>query len=114
MTISPKHMFYVFIAFSALILTMSHGIAWAMAGGNLLNLPSFWIDAYNSGNAAAFLTVDAFVVWVCFMAWVIGDAKAIGLGAKTGALFVALTFLAISFAFPLYLVVRERHMAKHC
>jgi hypothetical protein len=90
----------------------THGIAWIESGGNLLNLPSFFIDSYNGGSAAAFLTIDIAVVWAAYMIWVVGDAIKIGLGAKTGWIFLALSFLGTCFAFPLYLVVRERHLAK--
>jgi hypothetical protein len=34
------------------------------------------------------------------------------LGAKTGWIFIGLSFLGTCFAFPLYLVVRERHLAE--
>ncbi|MFM5885369.1 MAG: DUF2834 domain-containing protein [Novosphingobium sp.] len=112
MAISPKHLLFVVIAFASLIGAWTHGLAWVAAGGNLLNLPSFFIDSYNSGAAAAFLTIDIAAAWLVFMIWVVGDAQRAGLGAKTGWLFVALSFLGTCFAFPLYLVLRERHLAK--
>lgn len=109
---SLKHLIYCVAAFASLICAWSHGFAWVMAGGNLLNLPSFFIDAYKSGSAAAFLTIDILVVWGVYMVWVIGDARSIGLGTRTGVIFALLSFLGTCFAFPLYLVMRERHLAK--
>ena len=109
---SVKHLAYIGLAIVSLIWAWSHGFAWAVGGGNLLNLPSFFIDAYNSGSAAAFLTIDILTAWATFMIWVVGDARKIGLGARLGWIFVALSFLGTCFAFPLYLVLRERHLDR--
>jgi Terpene cyclase DEP1 len=110
MSISFKHIFLVAIAMLSVIAAWMHGFAWMAAGGNLLNLPSFFIDAYKSGPAAAFLTIDILIAWLTFMIWVVGDARKIGLGARQGWIFVGLSFLGTCFAFPLYLVLRERHL----
>jgi Terpene cyclase DEP1 len=109
---SPKHIFYIAIALFGLVTCWMNGLAWMAGGGNILNLPSFFIDAYNSGSAAAFLTIDILIAWGVFMIWVVGDATKIGLGARTGWLFVALSGLGTCFAFPIYLVLRERHLAR--
>jgi hypothetical protein len=111
MSISFKHLFFVVAAVASLVSVWMHGFAWMAAGGNLLNLPSFFIDAYKSGPAAAFLTIDILVAWMTFMIWVVSDARKIGLGARWGWIFVGLSFLGTCFAFPLYLVLRERHLA---
>jgi Terpene cyclase DEP1 len=107
-----RHLLYIAMAFISVVWAWSHGFAWMAAGGNLLNLPSFFIDAYNSGSAAAFLTIDIVVAWLTFMIWVVGDSAKIGLGARMGWIFVGLSFLGTCLAFPIYLVVRERHLAK--
>jgi uncharacterized membrane protein len=109
--LSPKHILYIAVALFGLVTCWIHGLAWMAAGGNIFNLPSFFIDAYNSGSAAAFLTIDILIAWGVFMIWVVGDAKKIGLGAGKGWLFVTLSGLGTCFAFPVYLVVRERHLA---
>jgi hypothetical protein len=108
---SLKHLIYIILAITGLIWCWMHGIAWMVEGGNIVNLPSFFIDSYKSGSAAAFLTVDIAIAWATFMIWVVGDAAKIGLGAKTGWIFIGLSFLGTCFAFPVYLVVRERHLA---
>lgn len=112
MSISIKHLVYVVIAIGSLVAAWSHGLAWMAGGGNLLNLPSFFMDAYNSGSAAAFITIDILAAWLVFMIWVVGDSQRIGLGARQGWIFVALSFLGTCFAFPLYLVVRERFLGR--
>lgn len=110
---SLKHIVYFVLALTGLVWCWIHGIAWMAAGGNILNLPSFFIDSYKSGSpAAAFLTIDIAVVWGAFLIWVVGDAKKIGLGARIGWVFFGLSFLGTCFAFPLYLVTRERHLAR--
>ncbi len=106
-----KHLIYIALALVGLVWCWMNGIQWMADGGNLINLPSFFIESYKSGSAAAFLTVDIAIAWATFMIWVVGDAAKIGLGAKTGWLFIGLSFLGTCFAFPLYLVVRDRHLA---
>jgi hypothetical protein len=112
MNYSSKHLIYIVAALASAVWAWSHAFAWMTGGGNLINLPSFFIDSYNSGSAAAFLTIDIAVAWGVFMIWVVGDAAKIGLGAKTGWIFIGLSFLGTCFALPLYLVTRERHLAK--
>ncbi|WP_428630029.1 DUF2834 domain-containing protein [Sphingopyxis sp.] len=107
-----RHGLYVLIAFVSAGLAWYYGIAWMQGGGNILNLPSFFLDAFRSGDAAAFLTVDILAAWIVYMIWVVPDAVRIGLGARTGWLFLVLSFIGTCFAFPLYLVRRERHLAK--
>jgi Terpene cyclase DEP1 len=107
-----RHLIYIVLAFASVIWAWSWAFAWMAGGGNIINLPSFFIDSYKSGSAAAFLTIDIATAWAIYMLWVVGDATKIGLGAKTGWIFLALSFLGTCFAFPLYLVVRERHLAK--
>ena len=106
-----RHTLYIALALTGLVWCWMHGIAWIAAGGNIVNLPSFFIESYQSGNAAAFLTIDIAIVWAAFMIWVVGDAAKIGLGTKTGWIFIGLSFLGTCFAIPLYLIVRERHLA---
>lgn len=90
-----------------------HAIAWVQGGGNLLLLPTFFLDAYRSGSAAAFLTIDILAVCgIVFMIWVVPDAKRVGLGARIGRIYLALSFIGTCFAFPLYLVARERHLHR--
>jgi hypothetical protein len=110
--LAPRHIIYIILAAVSVVWAWSWAFAWMAGGGNIVNLPSFFIDSYKSGSAAAFLTIDIAVAWGVYMIWVVGDATKIGLGAKTGWTFLGLSFLGTCFAFPLYLVVRERHLAK--
>lgn len=107
-----RHLIYGAIAIVSAAAAWWHAIAWVGEGGNLLLLPTFFIDAYESGSAAAFLTIDILAVWIVFMIWVVPDARRIGLGARTGWLYIGLSFVGTCFAFPLYLIARERHLAR--
>lgn len=107
-----RHALFVLIAILSTIAAWWHGIAWVQEGGNLLLLPTFFLDAFRSGSAAAFLTIDILAAWIVFMIWVVPDAKQVGLGASKGWLYLALSFIGTCFAFPLYLVARERHLSK--
>ena len=59
-----------------------------------------------------FNIADIAIVWATFLIWVVGDARKISLGARKGWLFFGLSFLGTCFALPLYLVARERHLAR--
>lgn len=109
---SVKHAFFLVLAVASLFLTWPHGFDWIRDGGNIANPFQFFIDAFNAGAASAFLTVDIAVVWIVYMVWVVVDAQRIGLGAKWGWFFLALSYLGTCFAFPIYLVVRERFLDK--
>ena len=101
---------FVLLAIASLLTTWPHAFDWIASGGNIANPVMFFVDAYRGGSAAAFLTLDILVVWVAFMVWVVHDA--IGLGTRWGWFFVALSYLGTCFAFPIYLVVRERFLAR--
>jgi hypothetical protein len=110
--ILPKHALFVAAAVISPVWAWAKGVAWVTEGGNLINLPSFFIDAYNSGSASTCLTIYILFVWGVFLVWVIADARRIGLGTRTGAAFGLLSMLGICFAFPLYLVRRERWLDR--
>ena len=107
-----KHLVLIAISLVATGFAWMYGFQWMQSGGNILNLPSFFIEPLKLGGAAAFLTVDILAAWFAYMIWVVGDAQRIGLGAKAGWGFLALSFIGTCFAFPIYLVVRERHLDK--
>ncbi len=107
-----RHFVYALISLVSLILTWQHAFDWIAQGGNIANPMSFFIDGINSNSAAAFLSIDILAVWLVYLIWVIPDAIRIGLGLKTGVVFFFLSYLGTCFAFPLYLIVRERFLSK--
>lgn len=113
MSTNIKHGLFIVLGIAALFLTWPHAFDWMRAGGNILNPFAFFGDAIKAGGTAAFLTIDMAIAWVVFMIWVVFDAKRIGAGAKWGWIFLALSYIGVSMAFPFYLVFRERFIDRN-
>jgi hypothetical protein len=113
MGISIRHAVYLVMGIAAFFLTWPHAITWMQAGGNIFNPYSFFADAIVHGKTAAFLSLDILFMWVTYMIWVVSDAKRIGLGYKWGVFFVLFSYVGVSLAFPVYLVVRERYIDRN-
>lgn len=107
-----RHAFYLIAGVAALFLTWPHAIQWMAAGGNILNPVEFFGDAIGAGGTASFLSIDMAIAWLVYMVWVVTDSKRIGLGYKWGWFFVALSYIGVSMAFPVYLVTRERFLDR--
>jgi hypothetical protein len=90
-----RHAFFILAGVMALLLTWPHAFQWMAAGGNILNPIAFFGDAMAPGGTAAFLSIHS---------------MRIGLGYKWGWTFVALSYIGVSMAFPVYLVTRERFL----
>jgi len=112
MPFSARHLLYLIAGVAAMVLTWPHAFAWMGHGGNILNPVDFFGDAIDAGGTAAFLSIDMLVAWAVFMVWVVTDASRIGLGARWGWCFVLLSYVGVSLAFPVYLVTRERFLAR--
>lgn len=108
-----RHAFFVLCGIVALLLTWPFAFQWMADGGNILNPVEFFGDAIDAGGTAAFLSIDMAIAWLVFMVWVVFDAKRIGAGWKWGWIFVALSYIGVSMAFPFYLVFRERFVERH-
>ncbi|WP_297615364.1 DUF2834 domain-containing protein [Nocardia sp.] len=107
-----RHALYVLVGIGAVVLTWPYAFDWMRAGGNILNPIAFFGDAFAAGGTAAFLSIDMLITWAAFIVWVVTDTTRIGMGPKWGALFVALSYIGVSMAFPLYLVARERFLDR--
>jgi hypothetical protein len=107
-----RHGVYVLLGIAAFFLTWPHAFDWMHHGGNIFNPVQFFADAVAAGGTAAFLSIDMAIAWLVFMIWVVFDSQRIGLGAKWGWIFVALSYVGVSLAFPVYLVTRERFLDR--
>lgn len=107
-----RHMFYLVIGLFGAIATWSYGFQWIADGGNVFNPVEFFADGIRPGGTAAFLSIDMAVTWAVFLVWVCQDCMKIGLGKKWAAFFVVLTYIGVCFTFPVYLIVRERYLAR--
>jgi hypothetical protein len=112
MATTIRHALYLIAGVLALLLTWPHAFQWMADGGNILNPIEFFGDAIAAGGTASFLSVDMLIAWAVFMVWVVTDSIRIGLGAKVGWLFIALSYIGVSMAFPVYLVTRERFLDR--
>ncbi len=108
MATNIRHAFLLMLGLAALFLTWPHAFEWMRQGGNIFNPVQFFADAINAGGTAAFLSIDMAIAWLVFMIWVVVDTRRIGMGAKWGWFFVALSYVGVSLAFPVYLIARER------
>lgn len=107
-----RHTAYLVAGLVALVMTWPHAFDWMGDGGNILNPLDFFGDAIDAGGTAAFLSLDMLIAWAVFMVWVVTDATRIGLGQRWGWFFVVLSYIGVSMAFPVYLVTRERYLAR--
>lgn len=112
MTTTLRHAFFLILGVAALFLTWPHAFDWMRNGGNILDPVQFFADAIGAGGTAAFLSIDMAIAWVVFMVWVVFDAHRIGMGYRWGWFFVALSYIGVSMAFPVYLVTRERFLDR--
>jgi hypothetical protein len=108
-----KHGIFILLGIVALLATWPFAIDWMRNGGNILDPVQFFGDAINAGGTAAFLSIDMAIAWLVFMIWVVFDSQRIGMGMKWGWFFVALSYIGVSFAFPVYLVTRERFIDRN-
>ena len=111
--LSIKHGVFIIFGIAALLLTWPFAFDWMRNGGNILNPIAFFGDAIDAGGTAAFLSIDMMIAWAVFMIWVVFDCERIGAGKKWGWFFVVLSYIGVSFTFPIYLVFRERYIDKH-
>ena len=102
-----KHGIFILLGIIALVTTWPYAFDWMESGGNIFNPIQFFNDAISPGGTAAFLSIDMAIAWIVFMIWVVFDTQRIGMGMKWGWFFVALSYIGVSFAFPVYLVARE-------
>ncbi|WP_063007768.1 DUF2834 domain-containing protein [Nocardia kruczakiae] len=107
-----RHAPYIIAGIAALLLTWPHAFDWMRDGGNILNPIAFFGDAIDAGGTAAFLSIDMLIAWAVFMVWVVTDTARIGMGRKWGVFFIVLSYIGVSMAFPVYLVARERFLAR--
>jgi hypothetical protein len=108
MATNIRHSLFVLLGLVALVTTWPYAFDWMRGGGNILDPIAFFGAAIDAGGTAAFLSIDMLIAWMVFMIWVVADTRRIGLGTRWGAGFVLLSYIGVSFAFPVYLVVRER------
>jgi hypothetical protein len=107
-----RHAVFLIVGIAALILIYPHSFQYMDEGGNFFNIVEFFAAGIEHGGAAAALSIEMFAVCVVFWIWVIADSHRIRLGAKWDVFFTIISYVGISFFFPLYLILRERYLAR--
>ncbi len=107
---SPLFYLYILIGLCALVLTWVHLPSY-MGSGFLEANVQFWKDALvNANPASTFLAVDILFLAIAVEIWMVTESRRLGIKYVWGYIAVA-TFIGISFAAPLFLAVREKHLA---
>jgi hypothetical protein len=105
---SIKQIFYLLLSIIGLIVTWYFNIQWMKTAENK-GLIAFFAEGYVN-HATTSLTNDLLVVFLCFCVWVVAESKRIGM--RFGWIYPPLAlFVALAFAYPFFLFLRERHLA---
>lgn len=102
---------YLVLSLAGLCLTWYHNIAFMQETGGAFALQPF-LDGMFANHAAASIGWDITIACTAFIIWLVHEAKRIGM--KHAWVYVVLTFgVAFAFAGPLFLFMRERHLAAN-
>ncbi|WP_372799609.1 DUF2834 domain-containing protein [Litorivivens sp.] len=102
---------YTSIALLALVFSWYHAVAYLGDGFAQANM-AFWQDALlNANPAGKFLTVDILYLALACNLWMYVEGRRIGVKYITGYV-LAGAVIAISFAFPLFLAMREIKLSE--
>lgn len=107
-------LFYIYIGtgLCALILTWVHIPAYLGSGFLDANV-QFWKDALlNANPASTFLAVDILFLALAVEIWMVVESRRLGMNYVWGYIAIA-TFIGISFATPLFLAMREKHLTAN-
>lgn len=104
----PLQILYAVLTVLGLAGPMYFNIRWMQAGGSLTDIGGFFGAGFAT-PAASSLSTDLTVAFVVFLVWMIVEAGRIGM--RNRWVYVLAGFaVAFAFAFPLFLLMRERHL----
>ena len=107
--LTGRQAFYLALAVAGLCLTWYHNLAFMRESGGRFDLAAFVAAAY-ANHAAASLAWDITIACIAFLAWMLQEARRLGM--RHAWAYVVLTFgVAFAFSAPLFLFMRERHLA---
>ena len=76
--------------------------------------PTFWgffVDAMTASHPSASLSVDVFIAYLVFCVWCVVEARRLGM-RHAWAYVVWGLLVAFASAFPLFLLMRDLHLAR--
>lgn len=104
-----KQILYLLLAVTGLCMTWYHNIAFMQEAGGVFSLSAF-IEGVYANHASSSIGWDITIACIAFLVWMVGEARMLGM--KRVWVYVLLTFsVAFAFAAPLFLFMRERHLA---
>lgn len=104
---SAREAAYAGLALVGLLGTWYFNIQYVAQGGGFS--PAAWLRLGFVNPAAASITVDLLVAFAVFLVWTPLEARRIGM--RAGWLYPVLGVLvAFAFAFPVFLLMRDRHL----
>ncbi len=107
---SIREMMYALLAVLGLLLPWHYNLQFMAATPGLFDLLEFVRQAMVN-PASASLSLDLIVAFTAYCVFVIAEARRIGM--RHGWIFVALGLcVAFACAFPLFLLLRERHLRR--
>ncbi len=96
---------YLVLAIAGLVLPWYHNIRFALDGAGLND----FIQDAMVNHASSSLTLDVSVAAATFVVWMWHECRRLAMPGRW--LYVIATFgVAVAFAFPLFLFMRERHL----
>lgn len=100
---------YLALSIAGLCLTWYHNIAFMQETGGVFALGPF-IDGVFANHASSSIGWDITIACTAFCIWLVPEAKRLGM--KHAWVYIVLTFsVAFAFAGPLFLFMRDRHLA---
>lgn len=103
-----RELTYAVLALLGLAVPWYFNLQYAAQGGSLVDFVGFFSQGFASAVSSS-LTTDLVIAYAAFALWAIPESRRIGLAA--GWLYPLLgLFVAFAFAFPLFLLMRERHL----
>lgn len=103
----PRHV-YAALCVAGAVIPWTQGAPWLATHG--LDVPLFFRDLFANGIAAAF-ALDVIVSAVVVCAFVLIEARRIGVRHTWAPIFGTI-IVGVCFGLPLFLYMRERHMAR--
>lgn len=108
---TTRQFIYLALAVAGLVLTGYHNFQFVQANGGSFSVVAFIDGIFASNHAAASIGWDITMACIAFAVWMLHEAKRIGM--RHAWIYVVLTFcVAFGFAGPLFLFMRDRHLAR--